>query len=109
MVQVITQKSAPSTPDKPIKAITKKRDLRKREEADKACQARARCKQIAKEPTQTVAKEPKRTIVKEPAQAVAKSRREAIAKEFGANFRDRSSATDGATIRKPYNTTLFAV
>ena len=41
MVQVITQKSAPSTPDKPIKAITKKRDAHNREEAETTGQARA--------------------------------------------------------------------
>ena len=63
MVQVITQKSAPSTPDKPIKAITKKRTpvtSRKPKPSINKEPAEA----IAKEPTQAVAKEPKRTIPK---------------------------------------------
>ena len=63
MVQVITQKSAPSTPDKPIKAITKKRtSISTKKTAQPAKQEPMRA--VAKEPTQTVAKEPKRTIAK---------------------------------------------
>ena len=66
MVQVITQKSAPSTPDKPIKAITKKRvsvTSRKPKQPVNKESAQA----IAKESTQAVAKEPKRTIAKDSA------------------------------------------
>jgi hypothetical protein len=63
MVQVITQKSAPSTPDKPIKAITKKRTpVTSRKPKPPVNKEPAEA--IAKEPTQAVAKEPKRTIAK---------------------------------------------
>jgi hypothetical protein len=63
IVQVITQKSAPSTPDKPIKAITKKQtSISTKKTAQPAKQEPMRA--VAKEPTQTVAKEPKRTIAK---------------------------------------------
>ena len=63
MVQVITQKSAPSTPDKPIKAITKKRtSISTKKTAQPVKQEPMQA--VAKEPTQTVAKEPKRTIAK---------------------------------------------
>ena len=63
MVQVITQKSAPSTPDKPIKAITKKRTpVTSRKPKPPVNEEPAQ--PIAKEPTQAVAKEPKRTIAK---------------------------------------------
>ncbi len=64
MVQVITQKSAPSATDMPIKAVTKKRapvtsrkpkPLVDKEPAEVA----------AKEPTQTAAKEPARTVARE--------------------------------------------
>jgi hypothetical protein len=85
MVQVITQKSAPSTPDKPIKAITKKRtSISTKKMAQPAKQEPMRA--VAKEPTQTVAKEPKRTIVKEPARAVAKEPKRTIAKGLGPTF-----------------------
>ncbi|HZR05329.1 MAG TPA: hypothetical protein VFA61_05835 [Candidatus Udaeobacter sp.] len=63
MVQVITQKSAPSTPDKPVKAITKKRTpatLRK----PKPPVNKEPAQVAAKEPMQAAAKEPKRTIAK---------------------------------------------
>jgi len=63
MVQVITQKSAPSTSDKPIKAITKKRTpVTSRKPKPPVNKEPAEA--IAKEPTQAVAKEPKRTIAK---------------------------------------------
>jgi hypothetical protein len=63
MVQVITQKSAPSTPDKPIKAITKKRTpVTSRKPKPPVNKEPAQA--IAKEPMQAVAKEPKRTIAK---------------------------------------------
>jgi hypothetical protein len=85
MVQVITQKSAPSTPDKPIKAVTKKRTpatSRKPTQPVKQEPAQA----IAKEPTQAVAKEPKRTVAKELTQAVAKEPKRTIAKGSGSTF-----------------------
>ena len=72
MVQVITQKSAPTTADKPIKAITKKRATvasKKPKQPVKNESAEA----ITKEPTQTVAKESKRGVAKEPARTTAKS------------------------------------
>jgi hypothetical protein len=63
MVQVITQKSAPSTSDKPIKAITKKRTpVTSRKPKPPVNKEPAQA--IAKEPMQAVAKEPKRTIAK---------------------------------------------
>ena len=101
MVQVITQKSAPSTPDKPIKAITKKRTPA-----------------TSKKPTQPVKQEPAQAIAKEPTQAIdekaeaSRDHAKAVAsncQRVGANVYHRSCATDGATIRKPNNTTLFAV
>ena len=55
MVQVITQKSAPSTPDKPIKAITKKRT---------SISTKKTAQPAKQEPMRAVAKEPKRTIAK---------------------------------------------
>jgi hypothetical protein len=69
MVQLITQKSAPSSPNKPIKAITKKRTP-----------------VISRKPKPTVNKEPAQAIAKEPAQAVAKEPKRTIAKGSGATF-----------------------
>ena len=82
MVQVITQKSAPSTPDQPIKAIAKKRAHHNREEAEKpvkqepaqaigkeptqAIDEKAETSAITQKPSQAVAKEPKRTFAIEP-------------------------------------------
>jgi hypothetical protein len=63
MVQVITQKSAPSSSDKPIKAVTKKRALLASKKAKQP---------INKEPTQVPAKEPTQTVAKEPARTIAK-------------------------------------
>jgi hypothetical protein len=62
MVQVITQKSAPSTADKPIKAITKKRT---------PVTSRKPKPAVNKEPTQVAAKEPTQAA-KEPARTVAR-------------------------------------
>jgi hypothetical protein len=78
MVQVITQKSTPSTPDKPIKAVTKKR----------VPVISKKPKQPAKtEPPQTIAKEPMQAAAKkESPQAVAKSSGQTIAKESGRMF-----------------------
>jgi hypothetical protein len=63
MVQVITQKSAPSTTDKPIKAITKKRT---------PVSSRRPKPQVAEEPVQAIAKESTQAITQKPSQAVAK-------------------------------------
>jgi hypothetical protein len=63
MVQVITQKSAANTPDKPTKAITKKRT---------PVTSRKPKQQVNKEPAQVAAKEPTQTAAKEPARTVAK-------------------------------------
>jgi len=69
IVQVITQKSAPSTTDKPAKAITKKRTP-----------------VTSRKPKQPVNKEPAEAIVKEPTQAVAKELKRTIAKGSGPTF-----------------------
>jgi hypothetical protein len=85
MVQVITQKSAPSTPDKPTKAITKKRTpatSRKATQPVKQEPAQA----IAKEPTQAIAKEPTQAMTKKPASAITQKPSRSIAKESGRTF-----------------------
>jgi hypothetical protein len=85
MVQVITQKSAPSTADKPIKAITKKRTSatpRKPTQPVKQEPAQA----IAKEPTQAMTKKPASAITQKPSQAVAEEPKRTIAKGSGATF-----------------------
>jgi hypothetical protein len=69
MVQVITQKSAPSTTDKPIKAITKKRAV-----------------VTSRKPKQPVNKEPAQAIAKEPTQTVAKESARTVAKDSGRTF-----------------------
>jgi hypothetical protein len=66
IVQVITQKSAPTAPNKPVKAITKKRTAvtsRKPKPPEPA---------VNKEPAQAAAKEPTHTAAKESARPVAK-------------------------------------
>jgi len=64
MVQVITQKSAPSTPDKPIKAVAKKRTpVTSRKPKPPVTKEPAEA--IAADSTQAVAKEPARTIAKD--------------------------------------------
>jgi hypothetical protein len=85
MVQVITQKSAPSAADKPIKAITKKRTpatAKKPTQPVKQEQAQA----IAKEPTQAMTKTPASAITQKPSQAVAKEPKRTIAKGSGPTF-----------------------
>jgi hypothetical protein len=85
MVQVITQKSAPITTDKPIKAITKKRTpatAKKPTQPVKQEPAQA----IAKEPTQTMTKKPASAITQKPSQAVAKEPKRTIAKGSGPTF-----------------------
>jgi hypothetical protein len=69
MVQVITQKSAPSTSEKAVKAITKKR-----------------ASVTTKKPPQPAKQEPTRAIAKEPTQAIAKESNRAIAKDSGRTF-----------------------
>jgi len=71
MVQVITQKSAPSTADKPIKAITKKR----------ASVTSRKPKPPVKEPAEAVAKEPSQAITQKPSQAAAKDSGRTLAME----------------------------
>jgi hypothetical protein len=64
MVQVITQKSAPGTPDKPIKAAAKKRTpVTSRKPKPPVTKEPAEA--IARDSTQAVAKEPARTIAKD--------------------------------------------
>jgi hypothetical protein len=85
MVQVITQKSAPSTTDKPIKAITKKRTpatAKKPTQPVKQETAQA----IAKEPTQAMTQKPASAITQKPSQAVAKEPKRTIAKGLGPTF-----------------------
>jgi hypothetical protein len=75
MVQVITQKSAPSIPDKPIKAITKKRT---------SLSAKKAAQPVKEEPTRVIAKEP--TVTKKPASAITQKPSQTIAKESGRTF-----------------------
>lgn len=77
MVQVITQKSAPSTPDKPVKAITKKRAH---------TTARKPAQPVKEEPAQAIIKEPSQAMTKKPASAIAQKPSQAIAKESGRTF-----------------------
>ena len=63
MVQVITQKSAPSTSDKPVKAVTKKRT---------PVTSRKPKPPVNKEPAQVAVKEPTQTAAKQPPRSVAK-------------------------------------
>jgi len=85
MVQVITQKSAPSIADKPIKAITKKRaGATSRKPTQPVKQEPAQS--IAKEPTQAMTKKPTSAIEQKPSQAVAKEPKRTIAKSSGPTF-----------------------
>jgi hypothetical protein len=77
MVQVITQKSAPSTTDKPIKAITKKRT---------PATARKPTQPVKQEPAQVIAKEPTQAMTKKPVIAITQKPSQAIAKESGRTF-----------------------
>lgn len=72
MVQVITEKSAQITVDKPVKAITKKR----------APVTSSKPKQpVNKEPTQAIAKESTQAVAKEPARTIAKDSGRSFATE----------------------------
>ena len=77
MVQVITQKSAPSTPDKPIKAITKKRA---------AATSKKPTQPVKQEPAQAIAKEPTQAMTKKAASTITQKPSRAIAKESGRTF-----------------------
>jgi hypothetical protein len=77
MVQVITQKSAPITADRPIKAITKKRT---------PSTARKPTQPVTEEPAQAIAKEPTQAMTKKPASAITQKPSQAIAKESGRTF-----------------------
>jgi hypothetical protein len=77
MVQVITQKSPPSTADGPIKAITKKRT---------PSTARKPTQPVKEEPAQAIAKEPTQAMTKKPASAITQKPSQAIAKESGRTF-----------------------
>ena len=77
MVQVITQKSAPSTPDKPIKAVAKKR---------KPVTSRKPKQPVKEEPAQAIVKEPTQAMMKKPASEITQKPSQAIAKESGRTF-----------------------
>jgi hypothetical protein len=77
MVQVITQKSAPSTPDKPIKAVAKKRT---------PVTSRKPKQPVKEEPAQAIVKEPRQAMTKKPASAITQKPSQAIAKESGRTF-----------------------
>lgn len=85
MVQVITQKSAPSTSDKPVKAITKKRppvvSRKPKQPINKEPE-----QVVAKEPTRAAAKEPTHAIAREPGQAAVKEPERTIARDSGRTF-----------------------
>ena len=85
MVQVITQKSAPSTPDKPVKAVTKKRaPVTSRKPAQSVTQEPTQA--IAKEPVKAIAKEPAQTMTKKPTSAITQKPAQAVAKDSGRTF-----------------------
>ena len=69
MVQVITQKSAPTTANRPIKAITKKRNSA-----------------TSKKPKSPVNKEPPQVVANEPTHATAKEQARTVAKDSGRTF-----------------------
>jgi hypothetical protein len=77
MVQVITQKSAPSAPDKPVKAITKKRA---------PVTSRKPAQPVKKEPAQAIAKEPTQATTEKPMSAITQKPAQAVAKESGRTF-----------------------
>jgi hypothetical protein len=77
MVQVITQKSAPSTPNKPIKTVAKKRT---------PVTSRKPKQPVKEEPAQAIVKEPTQAMMKKPASAITQKPSQAIAKESGRTF-----------------------
>ena len=60
MVQVITQKPPTKTPDKPVKAITKKRSVASKK--SKAAVKEHPAETVANEPTEAIAEEPKQKV-----------------------------------------------
>jgi hypothetical protein len=77
MVQVITQKSAQGTTEKPVKAVTKKRA---------PATAKKPTQPVKQEPAQAVAKEPTQAMTKKPASAITQKPSQAIAKESDRTF-----------------------
>jgi hypothetical protein len=77
MVQVITQKSAPSTPNKAIKAVAKKRT---------PVTSRKPKQPVKEEPAQAIVKEPTQAMMKKPASVITQKPSQAIAKESGRTF-----------------------
>jgi hypothetical protein len=77
MVQVITQKSAQGTTEKPVKAITKKRA---------PATAKKPTQPVKPEQTQAIAKEPTQAMTKKLTSAVTQKPSQAIAKESGRTF-----------------------
>jgi hypothetical protein len=77
LVQVITQKSAQGTTEKPVKAITKKRA---------PATAKKPAQPVKQEPAQAIAKEPTQAMTKKPTRAIAQKPSQAIGKESGRTF-----------------------
>jgi hypothetical protein len=77
MVQVITQKSAQGTTEKPVKAITKKRA---------PATAKKPIQPVKQEPAQAVAKEPTQATAKKPTSAITQKPSQTIGKESGRTF-----------------------
>src|SRR5262245_55547894 len=92
---------APNSPDKPIKAITKKRTgvtARK----PKPPINKEPTEAIAKETTQPITKESKRTIAKEPTPPIAKEQKRTTAKGSGPIFTmDPGRRMGQQTVRQP--------
>jgi hypothetical protein len=77
IVQVITQKSAPSTTEKPAKAVTKKRAH---------ATAKKPAQPVKQEPAEAVAKEPTQAMTKKPTRAITQKPSQTISKESGRTF-----------------------
>jgi hypothetical protein len=77
MVQVITQKSAPSAPDRPAKAIAKKRA---------PVTSRKPAQPVKKEPAQAIAKEATQATTKKPTSAINQKPLQTVGKESGRTF-----------------------
>ena len=77
IVQVITQKSAPSTTEKPVKAVTKKRA---------PATAKKPTQPVKQEPAEAVAKEPTQAMTKKPTRAITQKPSQTIGKESGRTF-----------------------
>jgi hypothetical protein len=77
MVQVITQKSAQGTTEKPVKAVTKKRA---------PTTAKKLTQPVTKEPAPAIAKEPTQAMTKKPTSAITQKPSRTIAKDSGRTF-----------------------